>query len=89
MTSLTRRLEERNETVLLTVKNPNNTFTGIVTLDTETGIVYSRTDRKGVPLVKVRSVHHPGGARLTYSGDAAVVFWRAVMRGAQMLGDNF
>jgi len=75
--------------MLLAVKNPHGAFAGIVALDTETGIVYSRTDRESVPLVEVRSVHHPGGARLTYSGDAAVVFWRAIMRGAQMLGDNF
>jgi len=73
--------------VLLTVKNPNDAFAGIVALDTKTGIVYSRMDHEGVPLVEVRSIHNQNDVQLVYSGDAAVVFWRAVMRGAQMLGD--
>ena len=75
--------------MLLAVKNPNDAFAGIVALDTETGIAYSRTDREGVPLVEVRSVHNQSNVRLVYSGDAAVVFWRTIVRGAQMLGDNF
>jgi len=73
--------------MLLAVKNPNDKFKGITVLDTKTGIVYSRTDIDNSPLVTVFSIHYCQTDSIIYQGDAAIVFWRAIMRGAQILGN--
>jgi len=73
--------------MLLAVKDFHDGFKGVVTLDTETGIVYARPDTDGTPIVNVFSIHHRDDDNLVYQGDAAIVLWRAIMRGAQILGN--
>jgi len=73
--------------MLLAVKNPNNRLKGILVFDTETGVIYVRRDRGDEVRVSVLSIHHTPNDYIVYQGDAAIVFWRAIMRGAQILGN--
>ena len=72
--------------MLLAVKNPNSRLEGALVFDTESGIIYVRRDSGDEIRVSVLSIHHTPDNYIVYQGDAATLFWRAIMQEARTLG---